>query len=205
MIRTLAIGILLVLVGVANAQNASIVLNGPPPALAWPASVPQGYGFYYQGLGSYLESRGVYENLHQQAYRQAIDNWTHGVRSEWSLKDDWKMRNRRDFIALENLRLDNYERWAELESRKAALRDRGVLSPRLATKIVINGVAFGSYAEYRASPVYVQMLIAGQNRERLREAELRIQEQRHQDAVRAAVEWDRMSFSEREFRRIKSR
>ena len=111
----------------------------------------RGYADWMRGCGEWLQGLGEYQNLYQQAYRQSTENWANDVRTKWTIQDEYKARNRGpSYLDLWQKGMDNAERRYALKQRENELIRKGVLTPRPEPYIMIRGVKYKSFQEYKA-------------------------------------------------------
>src|SRR4051812_3505044 len=73
-------------------------------------SILRGAGANLADQGRYLQSLGLYENLHQDAVKKSYENWAEGVHTRYALKDEWQVRfHGEDAVTKANKRLNNIE------------------------------------------------------------------------------------------------
>jgi len=156
----------------------------------------RGLASAWSGMGNYLHSLGVYENLHEQARRQYLQNEYNRIQGRWDLKDQAEARRKaahKDFITLEHERLDRIIRLAELNKRKEEMTKAGLLPPPAKKGFGWKGKSYGSYAEFKASPDYQVMLAESSKREAERVAAEMAEEQARKEAIELGRKHRRMS------------
>jgi hypothetical protein len=214
MYQKFLLGAVLVLVSnVAQAQNLSVSggpngitgtmgLNNGLNGHAFSSTPEEGYlrglGAYWNGVGNYIHSQGVYENLHEQARRQYLQNEYNRIQGRMALKDQAEARrkaNHKDAIQKENERLDMIMRMAELEKRKEEMRKAGLLPPKKEpnTTFVWKDQSFASYAEFKESPAYQELLDERAAREAKFAAEKEEAERRYQEVLELSRKYRKMS------------
>ena len=155
----------------------------------------RGRGAAAIGAGQYLESLGRYQNLNQEARRRAYDNWVNGVRTRWDIKDEYKARFRRDHPTYPERRmhqLDMIEARALVEKREEEMRAKGLLHPKPESAFGYNGVRYKSYAEFKTTPAYKQMIADRDAKAKKREAEKVAEKARYDAATKFLAERSRM-------------
>ena len=207
----LIIGLIFV-AGKAHAQNGVAgtvpgANGGPSTTATWNSnggmfsSTPaegylRGIGSLWSGLGNYLESMGVYENLHEVARQKYLVNEYNRVQGRWSLQDqavERRKANHKNYIDREHARLDKLEEMANLAIRKENVQKRLNLPPRTESKFVWRGHEFKNYAEFRKSPQWLEMQtewVVRNIHQNIREEKLR---QSQQDSLEIIRKFRKMS------------
>lgn len=189
------IAVLSLLAGTAQAQIIVEPRHSSTAAEGW----WRGTGAYLRGLGRYLEGRGVYENYHEDARRKRIDNWSHGVRTRWDIKDQYKQRqNRLDWPTRRMKQLDMLEKVHAVKQREADLREKGILPPKRPRGFTYKGVTYPDYSAFKESDTYKVLMAERAKREAERRLEKAKEEARQQEALAFLRKWNKMSFLERE-------
>jgi hypothetical protein len=180
----------LTLIGLTSQLRAQWgIPNGAPKSATVEESILRGAGAYTYDQGRYLESLGVYQNLHQDALKKSYENWAAAVHTRNQLKDEWHDRHHGvDAVTKGHQRLDNIERMAALKQREDAFKDKGLL-PKVEPQIAWNGQSFRTWNDFKASPAYVAMI--AERDERVRQDELKAREKK--EAYDRAV--DRMRYA----------
>lgn len=122
----------------------------------------RGLSSAWSGVGNYLQSLGVYENLHEQARRQYLQNEYNRIQGRWSLKDQAEARKKaahKDFITMEHEKLDRIVRLAELNKRKEEMIKAGLLPKPKKPVFRWKGQEYAGYEEFKKSPAYQEMLV----------------------------------------------
>lgn len=126
---------------------------------------------------------------YQKARKMSIENDQRRIRAGWGIKDE--ARRRRETRSRENRfkgwknRMDNAEKRYELLQRENRLIEQGILPPRRKPEFMyINGKPYKTYAEYKASPAWVEMIKKSVDRWWQQEMEKRVAERRRLNAVR---------------------
>jgi hypothetical protein len=156
----------------------------------------RGLSSAWSGMGNYLHSLGVYENLHEQARRQYLQNEYNRIQGRWALKDQIDARKKaahKDFITMEHERLDRIIRLAELNKRKEEMTKAGLLPKPVKSVFRWKGQTYENYAAFKASPDYQTMLAERAKKDAERRAEEDVQEQRRKEAVELGRKHRRMS------------
>lgn len=162
----------------------------------------RGRGAVLTGGANYLEALGNYQNLHQQARRRAQDNWSHGIRTRWSIKDESQARRRAsrpNYIVRRTHTLDMIEARALLTQREDEMRTRGLLPPKPVPGFTHKGVRYKSYAEFKTTPAYQVFLAECDVRFAKRDAEKAAEKARYDSAVRFLARRARMNPISRVF------
>jgi len=168
----------------------------------------RGLASAWSGMGNYLHSLGVYENLHEQARRQYLQNEYNRIQGRWALKDQIDARKKaahKDYITMEHERLDRIVRLAELNKRKEEMTKAGLLPKPVKSVFKWKGQTYENYAAFKASPAYQTLQAERAKKEAERVAEEQIQEQRRKDAVElgrkhrrmSSLDWHRMEQKQR--------
>lgn len=149
----------------------------------------RGAAAYMSGFANYLQSLGAYENLHEMAMDKQLRNNYNRIQMRWAIKDEIAARkaaNKKDYIALENERLDRLEKKAELDKRKLELQKKGIL-PTPKPSMGWHGHKFSSFEEFKKSPIFGEFLEEARDREFASIKESLNKELRYQEALRATV------------------
>lgn len=157
----------------------------------------RGLGRYNRDTGKAIERIGVYNNLQQEAYRRALDNWDQRIRQNWERDDIYqsrKNRSKRSWIEREKHRLDMAEARHALKLREADLIKRGVLPTKPKKSITIRGVKYNSVAEWRKTYDWNLHHLEMHEKEILRKiAKAKDECQSHQSIAFLAY-WDNLSY-----------
>lgn len=170
--------------------------NGPAFSSTAQEGWLRGLASAWSGMGNYLHSLGVYENLHEQARRQYLQNEYNRIQGRWALKDQAEARKKashKDFITLEHERLDRIVRLAELNKRKEEMMKAGLL-PQPAKKVFKwKGKSYDGYAEFKESPEYQIMLAERAKKDAEYDAAQKAEEQKRKEAIELGRKYRRMS------------
>lgn len=199
MYRLIIIGVVLLFATEAHAQtfwanpwgyhHASTAAEG---YLTGKARLHAANGLAAKFFGDYLVSR-------EQAYNLRIQNEADRIRTRWSIQDEYRARNQRpNYLERRARSLDMAEQRHALDLREQELRDKGVLPPKPEPSITYKGESFKSYAEFKESDLYWDMLVERDKRLFAREAEAEAAEARRQAAVEFGRMWAGMSFLARD-------
>lgn len=162
----------------------------------------RGRGAVLTGGANYLEALGNYQNLHQQARRRAQDNWSHGIRTRWSIKDEAQSRRRANhpnYIVRRTYQLDMIEARALLTQREDEMRVKGLLPPKPVPGFTYKGVRYKSYAEFKTTSAFQEMIAERDARFARRDAEKAAEKARYDSAVRFMAKRARMNPINRVF------
>ena len=176
-------------------------LNNNNPAFS---STPQegwwrGTAAYMSGFANYLQSLGAYENLHEMAVDKNIQNNYNRIQLRWAIKDEIAARkaaNKKDYIALENERLDRLEKKAELDKRKLDLQKKGILPTPPKPSMGWRGHKFSSFEEFKKSPLFGEFLEEARDREFASIKESFNKELRYQEAIKISAMLRKKSYEQ---------
>ena len=119
-----------------------------------------GAGRLYRGYGQYLQSRGLYMNLYQDARHKAIINHRDSVHTWWQLKDEYKERFKKEhptFHEREEKRFDMALKVHAVKQKEKQLIAAGILPPKPASSFTFRGQIYKNYDEFMNSPGWVGM------------------------------------------------
>lgn len=157
----------------------------------------RGFGQLLHGEDDRLRALGTYQIRRQQAYDQYLDNTNKRIRYRWQIQDDAKARRRANTPnALDRLeaKLDMAERRHSLRMREDALIKRGLLPPRRVSKgFHYKGMTYDSYADFKLSDAYAQMIRDRDIRLAKAEAEKAAKQAKYDAAVRFLARRRRMN------------
>ncbi|MHA1948220.1 MAG: hypothetical protein ACW987_00010 [Candidatus Thorarchaeota archaeon] len=151
-----------------------------------------GLGDLYRGQGQFLMAKGRYFIDYERARRLYIDNWQHGVRTWWGVRDEYKERYRRDhpdYITRESHKLDMLEARHELEQRRNKLLKKGVIQPRPESAFFYKGEKFANYSEFKNSPKYAELKTDARMKHLMWNLERKAKEQQYEEALRFLAKW----------------
>lgn len=198
MCRILLIGIALLLTTEVNAQNwsrpwtyhhASTAVEG---YLSGKARLSEANGIALKFYGDYLVNN-------EKANSLRIQNNADRIRNYWSIKDEYKERNRRPtYLERKAKSLDMAEQRHMLKLREEELRKKGIIPPKKESYFAYKGVKFKNYEEFKKSDLYWDMIAERDERIAKREAEERARKARLAESNDFLRMWHGMSYLERE-------
>mgnify|MGYP005634267415 FL=1 len=154
----------------------------------------RGLGQAMHGQADRLRALGEFRQRNQGAYSDYLDNTDKRIRLRWAIKDDYKARNvRPNYLDRMEARLDMAERRAALKQREQDLINKGTLPPKPKPGLTYHGVRYDSYAEFKLSPGYDEMIAERDARIAQRKAEEAAKEARYQEAVVFGRMWAKMA------------
>ena len=168
--------------------------NGPVVSSTLEEGYLRGMGAYSTGAGSYLQSLGNYEKLHESARKQYLENNLMEIQNRLILKERAEAKRKAvpDYITRENARLDMIERRVALEKRVSEMRSAGTL-PKLKSSIGWKGHHFSNMTEFKSSPVYQEFLKEAQEHEDKMIAENETKQKRQDEALEVIRKYRKMS------------
>jgi|TARA_Y100000034_G_scaffold42710_2_gene52282 hypothetical protein len=154
----------------------------------------RGAGQLLHGQADRLRALGDYRIRQQQAYSRYLENNNARIRLRWAIKDDYKARNARpSYLDRMEARMDVAERRFALKQRENDLIEKGILPPKPKPGFTRNGIRYESYAEYKLSPAFAEMIAERDIRLAKEAAEEAAKEARRRDAVIFGAMWAKMS------------
>ena len=137
-----------------------------------------GLGRLCRGQARFLEGLGRYQNLHQEARTKAIENWSFKVETWQYLKGRYRERKYgEDYLDKETHRLNQAERRYDLNQRKQALIQKGVLPASKAQSITIRGYKYKVYKDWKKTADHVLHRLEVAEKNLIRKESLNPQEQ----------------------------
>jgi hypothetical protein len=160
-------------------------------------SLFRGIGAWFRDYGKWLESKGHYEDLRENARRKYIDNWYHAITVWWNIRDNYREKNKTTQWHMSRMaQLDLIEARALVKKREQEMRRSGLL-PEKKSYFTHDGVQYDSYAAFKASTAYQQMLVERDERQRQRELEKLREEFRRRQAIDFFSKYNRLSAAEK--------
>jgi hypothetical protein len=158
----------------------------------------RGQGARAAGYAQYLRALGAYQKMHQEALRKHYENEDFRIKKYWETKREYEAEQRRRYdekygIKAEHARLDKVIEKAELEARKAAMREAGLLPEKQNQAFIYNGKDYGTYAKFIASDEYLRFLAAVKWKRAMDDAKARLDAEKQQEALRFLAERAAMS------------
>lgn len=172
----------------------------------------RGFGQMLRGQANRLRALGTYQEKYQKSYSRYLDNVDKRIRNRWAIKDEAAKRKAarkaaRHIRAGKSLdrmeeKMNLAERYHALKQRERDLREKGILPPKH-TGFNWFGIHYESYAVFKLSPAYNNM-IAKRDARLARDAiEKEIKEMRYQNAMSFLRMHRKMSyFGKRSFARL---
>jgi hypothetical protein len=153
----------------------------------------RGLGQALHGQADRLRAAGEFRERNQRAYSDYLDNTDKRIRLRWAIKDDYKARNvRPSYLDRMEARLDMAERRAALKQREQDLIDKGILPAKPKPGFTRNGIRYDSYADFKLSPGYDEMIAERDARIAQRKAEEAAKEARYQESIVFLRMWSKM-------------
>ena len=162
------------LVLITNEANAQLFMgmgqNGPTATMGLNGTTAfsstaqgdflRGEATYVTAQGQFIHNLGIYENLHESARKQYLQNNMTAIQNRLTLKSqaEAKKASQPDAIDKENVRLDKIQKMFELQKRKEEMVKNGLL-PTPQPNIKWHDYDFKSMEEFRKSPQYQELMI----------------------------------------------